>query len=192
MRHCAERFAFTIFLLVCLPGLAQATQLLYSSPQDLGEQATLVVSGHVQSVESYWNARHTKIFTRITIAVDQTYKGGARPTVDIVQLGGVVGTVKITVQGALQWRVGEEVLVFAEPYDAGTYQVTGFSQGRFKIERDAATGVAYVDVAPPEGVSLVGAPPAPAPAAAVIRRRATLEQFLGQAFGDWAESEVER
>jgi hypothetical protein len=187
MRYHTRSLAFALLIFAGAVGVAHATQLLYRSPQDLGEDAAVVVRGTIQSVESYWNAAHTKIFTRTRIAVDQTYKGSAGPTVDVVQLGGTVGTVKVTVQGALEWQVGEEVLVFAEPYDAATYQVTGFSQGRFKVERDTATGVAYVDVAPPEGVSLVGAPAGQAPSPSVVRRRVTLEQFVTQTLGQRTE-----
>jgi hypothetical protein len=172
--------------------LAYATQIAYRSPQQLGDESALVVRGRVQSVESYWNSKHTKIFTRTRIAVDETYKGSARPMIDVVQLGGVVGNVKVTVQGALQWKVGEEVLLFAEPYDERSFQVSGFFQGKFKIEHDPATGIAYVDAPPPEGVSLVGAPSPQAPSRAQLKQRATLDQFVGQALGRREAPGVER
>jgi hypothetical protein len=175
-----------------LAALAYATQIAYRSPQDLGEQSPLVVRGRVQSVESYWNTKHTKIFTRTRIAVYETYKGNAPPTVDLVQMGGIVGNVKVTVQGALQWRVGEEVLLFAEPYDAGSYQVSGFSQGKFTIERDRATGIAYVDAPAPEGVGLLGAPSPQQPSRARLGQRVTLEQFVSQALGRAVAPGVER
>lgn len=192
MRRCSALLMCILLLLEGLAALAYATQIAYRSPQDLGEQSVLVVRGKVQSVESYWNSKHTKIFTRTRIAVYETYKGSARPMIDLVQLGGVVDNVKVTVQGALQWRVGEEVLLFAEPYDAASYQVSGFSQGKFTIERDRATGVAYVDAPAAEGVSLLGAPAPQKPSRAPLEQRATLEQFVGQALGRNVAPGVER
>lgn len=183
MKHWTTILACNLLLLAVLSGLAHATQIAYRSPQQLADESSLVVRGRVQSVESYWNSKHTKVFTRTRIAVDETYKGGARPTIEIIQLGGTVGNAKVTVQGVLQWKVGEEVLVFAEPYDAGTYQVSGFSQGKFKIQRDRATGVAYVDAPPLEGVSLVGAPSSESPSRPTLKPRVTLDQFVGQALG---------
>ena len=186
-------FLACMFLLMAgLVALAYATQIAYKSPRQLGDESALVVRGRVQSMESYWNSKHTKIFTRTRIAVDETYKGNARTTIDVIQLGGVVGNVKVTVQGALQWKVGEEVLLFAEPYDAGSYQVSGFFQGKFKIEHDPATGIAYVDAPAPEGVSLLGAPPTQRPSRISLKQRATLEQFVGQALGRSATPGVER
>ncbi len=197
MRRCANSsacaFLACMFLLVAgLVALAYATQIAYRSPQQLGDESALVVRGRVQSVESYWNSKHTKIFTRTRIAVDETYKGSARTTIDVIQLGGVVGNVKVTVQGALQWRVGEEVLLFAEPYDAGSYQVSGFSQGKFRIGRDLATGTAYVEAPPLEGVSLVGAPAPQAPSRTTLRQRVTLDEFVSQALGRRVAPGVER
>jgi len=186
-----------VLLSVELPGTAQATQLLFMSPQDLGREAPLFVRGRVQSAESYWNSTHTKIFTRTTIVVDETYKGSAGPTVEIVQLGGTVGNIKVSVQGALQWRLGEEVLLFAEPYDAAAFQVSGFSQGKFVIERDPATGVAYVQAPVVDGVRLLGAPtPAATDGQASSRagqeQRLTVDEFVNRALGHSADQGVER
>ncbi len=186
-------FLACMFLLLAgLSSLTYASQVIYKSPQQLGDESVLVVRGRVQSVESYWNSKQTKIFTRTRISVDETYKGSAHPTIDIVQMGGVVGNVKVTVQGALQWKVGEEVLLFAEPYDERSFQVSGFFQGKFKIERDPATGIAYVDAPASEGVSLLGEPPTQRPSRAWLNQRATLEQFVGQALGRSATPGVER
>lgn len=192
MRRCTALLICMLLLLAGLAALAYATQIAYRSPQDLGEQSTLVVRGRVQGVESYWNPKHTKIFTRTRISVDETYKGDARPVIDLVQMGGIVGNVKVTVQGALQWRVGEEVLLFVEPYDAASYRLSGFSQGKFTIERDRATGIAYIDAPAAEGVSLLGVPAPQKASRAPLEQRATLEQFVSQALDRSVAPGVER
>ena len=105
--------AHALFLIAILfaPQSAGATQVIYQTPQQLGEKSSLVVQGRVTAVESFWNDKGTKIFTRTTVSVQESFKGAGPSTVDILQLGGVVGTVKVTVHGALQWSEGEEVLV---------------------------------------------------------------------------------
>lgn len=170
-------------MLMLLPTLTHATQFEYRSPRQLGEQATLVVRGRVQSVESYWNAKHTKIFTRTRIAVDETYKGDHEPTVDVIQLGGVVGNVRVTVHGALGWKVGEEVLLFAEPYDPGTYRVSGFSQGKFEIWRDRTTDAAYIHAPRIEGVRILGVPSAERQARVRAPQGVPLDEFVSHALG---------
>ncbi len=172
----------SIGLAVCLLGAALprqnavATQIEHRSPRQLAEESALVVRGTVAGVRSFWNARGTKIFTEATVEVDQTYQGRDSRSIRVVQIGGVVGHVRMAVAGALAWRRGEEVLLFLERYDDASFQVTGFSQGKYAIERDAATGRAFVRGAG----ELAGVPEGPAarPLATV-----SLETFIERALG---------
>ena len=160
---------------------ADATQVLYRTPQQLGGQSDLVVRGRVERSESYWNEKHTKIFTRTSIAVDEAYKGIAPATVDVIQLGGIVGSMKVTVHGALTWRAGDEVLLFTEPYNAESYRVSGFSQGKFAIERNPETGEPFIRAPRMEGVQLLGAPPDRETETSVVG--VPLEEFVSHALG---------
>jgi len=162
--------------------LVNATQLVSMTPRQMGERAQLVVAGKVSGEQSFWNEKRTKIFTRIDVAVDASYKGGTPVSVSLLQLGGTVDGVRTTVDGAVQWRVGEEVLLFLEPYTKGTYQVTGLSQGKFRIERDAVTGAAFVSRPALEGVKLVSARGSVSPGAAV--ERMPIERFIAEALGE--------
>jgi len=182
MKPCLRVPAFMCLATVLIATVVSATQVTYMSPQDLGQQSELVFRGKVVSVDSYWNSKHTKIFTRARIAADETYKGDSRSIVDVIQIGGTVGNVKVTVQGALQWTPGEEVLLFAEPYDGFTYQVSGFSQGKFSIKHDARTGAAYIQAPSMEGVSLLGAPSQAGPMTEATEK-IPLERFVNQALG---------
>jgi hypothetical protein len=175
--------AISLFLLCVAASFSRATQVIYRSPQQLGQQSSLVVRGRVTEVRSFWNAKHTKIFTETEIAVDQSYKGDPPSAIRLLQLGGVVDNVKVTVAGALQWRADEEVLVFVEPYTNGAYQVSGFSQGKFNIVRDSRTNQPYIERPSLDGVELVGGATPD-----VLRRasrvdRVPLERFIDQALG---------
>jgi hypothetical protein len=175
--------AIAIVLLVLFTPFVQATQIKYRSARQLGDQSQVVVRGTVIGVRSYWNEQHTKIFTETTIAADETYKGRAGAVVKLTQLGGTVDDVKVTVSGALHWREGEEVLVFLEPYVGDTYHVSGFSQGKFTIERDAATQRELVRQAPAGDAEVVGGPQASAARAQARAGKMTLEELLNQALG---------
>jgi hypothetical protein len=167
--------------------LAHATQLVSMTPRQLGEKAQLVVAGKVSATESFWNEKHTKIFTRIDFAVDASYKGTAPPVVSLLQLGGTVDGVRTTVDGAIQWRAGEEALLFVEPYTKGTYQVTGLSQGKFRIERDPATGAAFISRPALEGVKLVdaqGAPVSGAASSGAAIEKMPIERFVAETLGE--------
>jgi hypothetical protein len=155
-------------------------------PVQLGTRATTVVRGTVADVRSFWNAAHTKIFTEIELDVAEAYKGSARGRVRMLQLGGEVDGVRVTVHGTLQWVSGEEVLVFLEPYRDGAFHVTGFSQGKFRVERDERTGRAYVSRPALDGVAFAAGAGA---AAAGAVARVPLDSFVGRALGLTATTE---
>jgi hypothetical protein len=50
----------------------------------------------------------------------------------------------MTAHGLPDWSDGEEVLVFLESSLPGRYRIAGLSQGKFEIERDAASGAVFV------------------------------------------------
>jgi hypothetical protein len=167
-------------LAAALPALA--TEIIQVSPQEIARASTLVVDGKVSGVRSYWNDDHSKIFTETTVAVNATHKGANASTVRVVQIGGVVGNVRQTAHGALAWKRDEEVLLFLESAGSsapGAYQITGFSQGKYDIDRDAGTGRAYVRQAVP--ADMTGAKPlATSGSASAKSEKVTLDQFLGQ------------
>lgn len=171
-----------VFLaLTVLAPTAWATQIQYRSPQQLGAESALVVRGEVAEVRSYWNDSKTKIITETRIDVADSYKGAAGGSVNVIQLGGVVGNVRMTVHGALAWKPGEEVLVFLETTSPGVYQVSGFSQGKFRIERDER-GEPFVQNAPGDA-AIVGAPGVDGTVPVVSRAAMPLQVFVDQALG---------
>jgi hypothetical protein len=172
------RLVAMVFAVGVVAANSFATQVIQRTPQQLAKESQVVVDGKVSSVRSYWNDDRSKIFTEAVVTVGSTYKGGASPSVRVVQLGGVVGNVRMTAHGALIWKKGEEVLLFLEPSVPGAFQVAGFSQGMYRIERDARTGKAFVRYALPPDMQQGSTPAPDAPTSAQPAERITLEQFL--------------
>lgn len=161
---------------------ATGTQVLYKSVEQMGQESAAVVRGTVTDVRSFWNEKHTKIFTATYIAVDESYKGRPGGTVEVLQIGGTVDNVQVTAHGALRWAPGEEVVLFLEPFSEGRFQVAGFSQGKFQVERDPDTGAAYIMRPTLAGAQLVGAPGGTDPTAQY--EKTSLDTFLREALGD--------
>jgi hypothetical protein len=168
----------SIPVLIALTVSVQASQIVYRSPRQMGEESALVVQGKVTGVRSYWNDGHTKIFTETRVAIDRSFKGSAGPEVRVVQLGGIVGHVQMKVEGALEWRTGEDVLLFLEPFSGDRYMVYGLSQGKYEIERDER-GRPFVSRGAFEGVEMLGAPDDVGPQ----KERVSLEKFIDRALG---------
>jgi hypothetical protein len=166
---------------------ARATQVIPRTAPELGDEASLVVRGRVEQVRSFWSPNHTKILTEILVKVEEDYKGQAPGQVRILQLGGVVDGVRVTVSGALHWQSKEEVLLFLEPYTADSYQVSGFSQGKFSVQRDEKTGEAYVSRRALEGIEWVPSNSAKTDSSPKPVEQLSLDRFLDEALGQKQE-----
>jgi len=177
----ALSFVLTLLSLTAVQS-SRATQILYQTPRQLGTNAELVVHGRVVDVESHWNDKRTKIFTTTRIAVEGTYKGDSGSVVEVVQLGGTVDNIRVHVSGALQWRQGEEVLLFLEPYE-NKHVVSGFSQGKFNVKRDEKTGEAYIERPELEGVEIMGAPSKDTTTRLTGVKNVPLEEFVNNSLG---------
>jgi len=164
---------------------SHATQVVQYSVEQLGAVSAKVVRGRVAATHSYWNADRTKIFTETVIETDETYKGARAASVRILQLGGTVDGVRVTVHGALGWTPGEEVLVFLEPYRDESFVVAGLSQGKFNIVRDPATKEAFVTRMSLQDLEMIGPPDAKAVPSDF--KMVPLAQFMDRVFGDSPE-----
>ena len=120
-----------------------SASLTYPGPpsvEQLARRANVVVIGDVVSAVGAWDAARTGISTRIEVTVAETLKGAAASTLSFSQLGGRVGDLVTTVAGAATFNSGERVLVFLEGRQDGSLRLSDPLHGKFRIERDAATG----------------------------------------------------
>ncbi len=177
-----------LLLAIALAGLAlplsggrASTLVRQLSPAELGRGASVVARGEVTGVRSFWNAKHTKILTEVSVRTEETYKGTADGTLRILQLGGTVDNVRVTVHGAVAWTPGEEVLLFLEPAPDDALQVSGLSQGKFLVVRDPRSGEPLVTRQALQGLELTGETTgeATAPMDGV-----PLKRFLDEALGE--------
>lgn len=152
---------------------AHATQVQVQSVEELGKTSERIVRATVTSVRPYWNDTHTRILTETTVRVSEDYKGAGPATVRLVQFGGAVDGVRMTVAGSLDWNVGEEVVLFLQPSLPDRHRVNGFNQGKYSIERDPATSREFVRRA--------GAGPAEAPTSQL---RLPLQELIQHALPD--------
>jgi hypothetical protein len=171
-------------LLILLASPARSTQVQYRSIEALGAESALVVRGEVTGTRAYWNDAHTRILTETTVSVSESYKGSGPRELRLVQMGGVFDGVKMTVAGSLAWQPGENVVLFLEDSLPGRYRVAGFSQGKYRVERDPRTGEEFVRQDGLGEAELVGAP-----ARGSESRRIPLQSLLSRALPELKEGE---
>jgi hypothetical protein len=170
-----------VLLFVSLP--ATATQVEYLPVETLGSESPVVVRGEVTDVRAYWNDGRTRILTETTVRVDERYKGPSSREVRIVQMGGELDGVRMTVAGALEWMPGEDVVLFLEDSLPGRYRVAGFTQGKFGVQVDPRTGEEFVVQAGLGETELVGV------SRSVLDERLPLSDLLRRALPQIYEGE---
>lgn len=163
-----------VFLCV-LASSASATQIEFRSLPSLAEDSQLVVQGQVSKVRSFWNEAHTRILTEVEITTLSSHKGAAPTSVRVLQVGGVVDGVRMTVHGAPSWPLGQDVLLFLEPSTPGNFRLSGFTQGRFELHRDPDSGE-WIASRPLYGIEIAGKN--------AQELSLPLDQLLQQAFGE--------
>lgn len=81
----------------------------------LTQRADLIVHGSVTSKEARWIGR--VIYTQYDVVVQETFKGAARTNVLVAVVGGAMGNVALSVPGAPDLAIGEQLVFFGVPRD---------------------------------------------------------------------------
>ena len=123
------------------------------------ERADHVAVVDVGTVNAAWDDKHERILTTIDLSVVESWKGSMAPAshVKVVQPGGAVGDIQMTVFGMSQFSPGERALVFLRGTPASA-AVVGMAQGKRLVRLDAATGRWMVHAPDRAGASFVAAP----------------------------------
>jgi hypothetical protein len=168
--------AVTPLLMVTLlaPGPARASIVMALDLPDLVRQADHIALVDVVSQQSAWDTKHERIISTVELAVVERWKGAAPPGaasdhLTIVQPGGTVGDLTMTVTGLSTFSPGERALVFLRGASTNA-QVLGMSQGK-RLVRFEATSKKWLVHAPDlRQTTLVKAPlQTPASGAAGLR-----------------------
>lgn len=90
-------------------------QSLQSNIKNLSQGADMIVTGKVVDQKSQWNSDNSRIYTQVTIQVDEYLKGSEnQDRIVITHLGGEVGNVGETYSHIPTFSNDEDVLVFAK------------------------------------------------------------------------------
>jgi hypothetical protein len=119
---------------------AGATTIPYKSFADLVRESDAVVSARVANIESKYD-KEKEIFTFVTLDQIETLSGSyAAPTLTLRFRGGEVENDVLHIAGSPKFEPNENVIVFVHGNGRYMVPVVGWTQGVFRISRDAATG----------------------------------------------------
>jgi uncharacterized membrane protein len=150
----------SIILLVCLLSLARpglATTVIIPSDDSMIVGARAIVRAKVLSVQSSFDDSKKRIFTYVTLRVQEVLKGQiTERRIVLKQLGGQVGDSEYVVFGSPKFERGEKVLLYLDTWADGSLRVHQMFLGKFNIVKDPDTGQeTVVRSSPDEGTAVL-------------------------------------
>jgi hypothetical protein len=135
-----RRFLWVLFLagIALAAAVANSTTLARMSFDELAQKSSAVARLRCQSVQSHWDGG--ELWTETRFEVVEQNKGLLGANITVRMLGGRADGLTSRVDGVPAFRVGEEVYLFLWGKSGEAYRVLGWSQGTFRIHRDARTG----------------------------------------------------
>lgn len=139
-----QRFLWILLLaaLALLAVVANATTLARMRFEQLARQATAVARVRCLAATSFWE--NGEIWTDTSFVVVEQAKGALPGVIQVRSLGGTLGHLHSRVEDVPAFHPGEEAYLFLWRRDGEPLRVLGWSQGTFRIARDAESGVETV------------------------------------------------
>lgn len=139
-----RRFLWILLLaaLALLAVVANATTLVRMRFEELARQANAVARVRCLAATSFWE--NGEIWTDTNFEVVEQAKGFLPGVIKIRTLGGSVGHLHSRIEDVPVFHPGEEAYLFLWGREGEPLRVLGWSQGTFRIARDAKTGVETV------------------------------------------------
>jgi hypothetical protein len=152
-----------LFLATALLGLASplaspahASLIVALDTPAMVDRADTIAVVDVLSTNAAWDEKHERIYTTVELNVVEVWKGPMTPAtrVKVVQPGGTVGDIQMTVFGMSRFSPGERAVVFLRG-GVDDAIVVGMSQGKRPLTRETATGRWMVHAPEQAGASFI-------------------------------------
>ena len=132
---------FVSLFLLCSAHPSLATTVTLPSDDDMLIGARAILRGKVVAIESNIDPQDNRIYTYITVKVQEVFKGQiAERRIVLKELGGQVGERASVIFGNPQYKRGESVLLYLDTWADGSLRTYQMFLGKFNIVNDPITG----------------------------------------------------
>lgn len=128
-----------LLALFSLAGPALATRFVPLSIEELSRSASIIVQGTVRS-KTCARDPGGSIFTKVELAVIETWKGQTGTNLTIIQSGGILGEEGAVIPGQANYEIGEEVVAFLVLNSRQEAITLGLAHGKFHVWKHPETG----------------------------------------------------
>lgn len=135
--------------LFTVPASTSYSQVYHASLEELAKTSTAIVVGTTTGMRSFWNEDRSRIYTEVTLRVEENVAGNVGEETVITVPGGRVGNTMYEVSDMPVFLEDEEVVVFLWQDASGRQLVTGGAQGRIGVDTDEQLNRKVIREAPP-------------------------------------------
>jgi hypothetical protein len=140
----STKYIYPLFLILFLNGFKSTSlsQTIQSDIQSLSKGADVILTGKVTKQNSSWNKDKTRIYTDVSVEVDEYLKGNSsNKTIVVTTPGGEVGEVGELYTHMPRFSKDEEVLLFVKKDTKDmSYKVLNGEDGKMTLYTDKKTG----------------------------------------------------
>ncbi|GAB5558880.1 MAG: hypothetical protein SynsKO_05270 [Synoicihabitans sp.] len=138
IRSRARCYAMALLLLVSPFPSAFATTVIPPSFAQLVAESDYVVHGKVTAVTSAWEQRGNSrvIVTKVNLDVIEVISGEPPRPLVLTTLGGKIGSRAMVIEGAPQFEVGDEDILFIQGNGRNISPIARIMYGRYRIESE--------------------------------------------------------
>jgi hypothetical protein len=130
-----KRILLAIALLAMLALPASALMIQLGLPT-LTQGSDDVLVGRVTGMESRWDYDEDYIYTYVTLGVDRNLKGVVTESQAVLKVpGGEANGMVLTVEDMPYFEAGQQVLVFVNRDETGSFEVFGGFQGKYTVSQ---------------------------------------------------------
>jgi len=133
---------------LAVPVVAAATTFVLADEQQLAQQADAIVVGEVERVEPAHARKSGTLYTQVRLRVAEVWKGQAPPGFELLEIGGTAEGTEARFFGVPEYRVGEQVLVFATQRPDGQWATTSLAMGKYSLRQRDHQVYAVRDLGP--------------------------------------------
>ena len=139
-----KRFPCPSLLLTALMGASalHGTTVIPPTFEELVNRAQVIFQGVVTDVRSQWvgEGAQRSIVSYVIFKVEDAMKGNPGSTYTMRMLGGTVGDQTMEVTDSPKFKVGNRDVLFVENNGSQFVPLVGIMHGRFRVEREQASG----------------------------------------------------
>jgi hypothetical protein len=127
-----------VLLPIAVAALCEAAVVPRLTFEQLVDTSEQIVHGRVERSWVAWDRSRQFLWTHYEVSVRDSIKGGGAASIVVSEPGGSLDGFTLAISGTVQYRIGEEVVLFLHRTPIGYLRANGYQQGKYQVQSQSA------------------------------------------------------